>query len=537
MFFSLLIFFLYGNALSSGLVSDDWGIIKNIPTQTIASLVKLPYYNTLRPLLYIVVYALAGPSPSIFRLTNVVFHIGVTCLIFFMLRKFINPPTALLAATLFAVHPIAVESVTWISGGVYAQYTFFALLSLYLYAVFGQDKRYYFLSVLCFLFAVFSSEKAVVFSAVFILYDFSFGSLRRTWKRLFPFVIVSAISGALLVSNIGKRQIVVQNVFYQNPGGIENPLIQVPQALTGYFKLIFWPDTLTFYHVLDAPDMVTTFINTVVTLGLFLTVVVSYRKNRHIFFWLLFFVITLLPVLTPFRISWQIAERYVYAGSIGIFAFIATAVTSYRRLLPKQILLTIIVVVLIALSVRTVKRNTDWKNEETLFLSMEKTSPNLANVRLVVGVSFGQKKEYERAIDEFKTAIALNPGVPDGYFNLGITYERLGNPGEAINYYLKGLEKDPTFWWFHRNLAELFFRQKKYTEAIDHLKSAIRIEPTNGEQYVNLGIVYRAMGNEVLAQQTFQKSLLVDPNNIKIQQYLKPMQSDYRFASDSTTKE
>lgn len=487
LFLFALVFVAYINSLSNAFVSDDLSIAKSVPSWSWTDAFHEPY-RLGRALLYFITYQLAGLTPLAFRIPNVLFHLGTTWIVFSLVALLATPAAAWIAAAIVAVHPLLTESVSWISGGVYVQYSFFVLLALYLYI-----RSYSLLSYVVFTLSLLSSEKAIPLVLLFPLYEFCYGNIRKNIKKIFPFVLIAGLFAIPYIFQIGKRTEAVQSVFYQNPGGMENPLIQIPLALGTYLRLLFWPDQLTIYHTewprLSA-DLVLPFFLFFVFLG---ALIWTLRKNRWIFFWLTLFPIALLPTLTPFRISWVVAERYSYPGIIGIIVAAGILLTSFIK--EKKYLFPIMGIILIILSLRTIARNRDWWSEETLWLAIEKVSPGLPNVHHNLGVMYGNRNDFPNAIRQFQLAAALKPDWVDPYYNLALTYQRAGQFASASATYAYALKLNPNLWQPYRNLAEIAFAEKRFDDAITYLNLAIEKNPTNANLFVNLAIVYEAKGD------------------------------------------
>lgn len=438
---ALLVFIAYVNSLPNGFVSDDREIVNDAAGWNFSNLF-LVRVNFFRLYLYLILYKLAGLTPIVFRLTNIFFHVGVTWMVYTLVKMLSKQRVALIAAALFAVHPILVESVAWISGGAYPQYTFFSLLSLITYIISPRSTRFFFVSLLSFLLALISSEKAIVTVAIIFLYELPLGNIRLHWRQLVPYVMISVLFVVWYVTKIGFRTEAVQSAFYQSPGGFSNPFVQIPTALTTYLSLIFWPDVLTLYHVDPKMQPVTFFI-------FVLLLVYFWKRNKLLFFFLSLFPLSLLPTLTPFRIGWPVAERYVYMGTIGL-----TTIAAYL-LNKKRKLFFLFFIILILLTGRTITRNLDWKNEETLFVAANKVNPNLPNVHLFLGVTYGQQGKYEESIAHLTKLVTLMPNYAEGYFNLGLSYQRSGQYPQAIKNYQKALLLNPNLQQASRNLEKL----------------------------------------------------------------------------------
>ena len=185
-----LVFVCYINALGNEFVSDDRALVLNMPIWDMNTILSKPY-PLIRQFLYLTIYKISGLNPIMFRLPNIIFHVGVVLLIYAILSIMQKPKIGILAAALFAVHPILVESVTWISAGIHAQYSFFFLLSFLFFIQSRNNPGKYVASLVFYILALLSSEKAVVLALSFLFFELAFGNLIKSWKRIIPYFILS----------------------------------------------------------------------------------------------------------------------------------------------------------------------------------------------------------------------------------------------------------------------------------------------------------------------------------------------------------
>jgi tetratricopeptide (TPR) repeat protein len=291
------------------------------------------------------------------------------------------------------------------------------------------------------------------------------------------------------VGQIGSRISSVESSQYQNTHGIENPLIQIPIAITTYLKLMVWPDKLTLYQTeLNFSAFIYTLC--LVSFLLFLSLAFySWKRNKSVFFWLSFFVISLLPTLTPFKISWVVAERYVYFGSIGIFVLFAMGFDWLIQKFDvkyKTIFYSLFAVIILALSVRTIYRNMDWKNEDTLWIATAKTSPSGQNAHNNLGDVYARNKNYPKAVEEFTKATQINPNYADAYHNLANTYQTIGQTDKAIENYQKALSINPNIWQSWQNLASIYYEAGDLGKADEAIKKAIALNPESQDLKNNM---------------------------------------------------
>ena len=494
-FLFILILICYSNSIGNQFVSDDVATIKNNPEVGKLSLVFSNLLNSIQMSLYYVAFHLGGGSPWAFRIINISLHFGSTILLFSILNILANKRIAVFGAAIFAVHPILVESVAWIAGMPYALYSFFLLLSFLFYINSKERKSLKYLSLLSFFLAVMSSAKAIIFPGIIFAFEMSRSNLRKNWLKIAPFFFIDLFFVMFSVSEIGKRVSEISAVSYQDSSGMYNPLIQVPTAIANYFKLIFWPQKLSLYQT-EMNFSPAQFTLIVIVFLIFLGFILyGWRKNKSLFFWLSFFFISLLPVLTPFKIAWVVAERYAYLGSIGIFVvaamffdWIATKLEEEEEKY-KMAVYFIFAAIIIALSARTIARNIDWKDEDHLWIATAKVASSGPNIHNNLGDVYARNGDFEKAAEEFKKSIEINPNYGDAYHNLGNTYNSMGKANLAIENYQKALSINPNIWQSHQNLAGIYFNQGDYQKAYESIKKATEINPTDENLKKNLAII------------------------------------------------
>ena len=302
---------------------------------------------------------------------------------------------------------------------------------------------------------------------------------------------------------------------------VANPLIQIPIAVASYLQLFFWPDKLTLYHSEMFFSWTAYLVMVVVFLGFIVGAIYGYIKNKLIFFWFCFFIICLLPTLTPLGISWIVAERYVYLGSVGIIFFMGYLLMKIIKNKKTETLgYLLFTAVIISLSTRTIIRNIDWKNEDNLWIATGKTSPSDPKTHINLGDVYSRGGDLNRAAEEFIIAIRLNPNYADAYHNLGNTYYRMGKIDDALTVFRRAIVLNPELWQSYQNLAAIYFGRKQYNLAEESQKKAVSINQSSAYLRQDLGILYLQMGKKSLAKQAFMEALQIEPGNIKAKEGL-----------------
>lgn len=516
LFLTILVIIGYQHILHYEFVIDD-----------IDSVDKFKYFNDLIPfwkspaesirsLLYLLMYNAGQGTPLPFHLVSLLFHVGNVWLIYLILSKMMNKHVALVSALLAAVHPIFVESVTWISGSPYVEYSFFCLLSLYFYMYIDSktrdfNKKFYIASLLAFVMATLLSEKAIVFPALLLTYELAFGNIKKHWRRLIPFFILACAWVAFYIPKAGQRITATTGEFHLQPG-LDNPLVIVAVAITSYFQLLFWPDKLSLYHSelrFSTPELILR--------GFFVALLIAviiklYKVNRMLFFWLSWFVLSLLPTLLPFRLSWVYAERYVYLGSMGIL--VCTAIGIYQ-ILKRRSFRTLggllLIFIISGLLIRTYVRNLDWQTEDHLWLATAETSPSDFKTHNNVGTVYLKRNDIVRAEREFILAITLNKHYADAYYNLGLLYMNTNVFDRAERFYLQAIHEKPTFWQAYNGLSIVYIANKKFEKGEQYAKKTILLNPKFPGGYNNLGLIYQVTDRPEEAIYNFKKTIELNP--------------------------
>lgn len=511
---AVLVLGVYANSLDNAFVSDDIAEIRDNPNIGNLSTIATRPLGFIRLVFNWFVYHIAGLNPPAFRLINLALHLGSVFLLFRILIIIYSKRVAFFASILFAIHPGISEAVVWISGGIYPQFTFFYLLALLLY-ILAKDKKYlYWFSVSVFA-LTFMSHHAMPLALflTFPLFEFAFGDLKKNWPKVIPYFLITIINLIYDVSGIQGRVSTLQSVHYQERG-IDNIFILVPVAISSYFELIFWPKILTLYHSELAFGGVQFFFRASVTALYFIVLLISFVKSRQIFFWASFFLISLIPTLTPLRLNWVVAERYLYLPSVGIFVLIIIFLDRLAKISKLRLPLYLAFVAIVTLlSLRTVMRNIDWHNEDNLWIATGKTSPSSPNTHNNLGDVYGRWGDKQRALQEFQTAILLKPNYADAYHNLANTYVELNDQEKALENYKIATQFNPILWQSYQNIAAIYFTQKKYDLALENVQKAISINQKNLNLWNNLGIVYLTMGDKNKAKEVFSQVLAQDPKN------------------------
>ncbi len=498
---SFLAFLVYSNTLFNGFVADDIkGILEN-PQLGDFKIVSTNPLFFVQPLFYFLLIRIFDVNPFIFHLHSIAVHVLTVIVAYILISLFSGRKAAFFTACLFAVHPILSEPVAWISGGNYAKGSLFALASFSCYLVFSKMKKREFLvlSIFLFIFSLASSTQAVVLPLILLLYEYLFGNIQRKWLTFITFFGLSTVYVILYFSSIPAR-LSQLNAIYEPVNRFYNPLVQIPRAVSTYLFLIIFPKDLTLNYTAFVPTLSLIWFYAILLIFIF-SLISSFKKNKQVFFFLCFFVITLLPTLLPIRIASVVAERYAYFGTVGILFAVGHIFSKLKH--PGKI---VFFVVIILLAGRTFIRNSDWKNQETLWAKTVRTSPLSFPAHYNLGGVYMKKEEYEKAIFEFEKTVQLAPRFAEAYFQLGVSNRKIGNIDRAIEAYKVAIKIKSDSWLAYQNLASLYFEKQNFRQAEQFTLIAIKLNPTSATLYKNLGMIYEAVGDTIKSEAAYGKA-------------------------------
>lgn len=527
-----LLFFLvigvYINGLGNEFLSDDIAAIAENKDLDRIAYIGQGFPIIFRPFLYFLTNLVFGRTPAAFRAINIVFHLSAAVGLLVLVSLLINKTTGIISALIFAVHPLLSESVTWISGGSYSQYSALLIWATIFYLLSAKNKKYYWLSLLAFLLALGSSEKAMAFPflllALVVTHWQDLGKNKSWQKLIVPFAIGLVWIGYYL-TKVPERLSSLETSYYQDISQTPSFFVKLPIAIASYIELFLWPQKLTLYHSENAfSGSEFTLLVIIFLIFLAITLYLFFSRNRRLSFWPAWFLLSLAPVLSPFGVSWIVAERYVYLGTAGlvvISAFGLSKLFEKESLKPLGILIVSLLVV--ALGARTIIRNVDWKNQDNLWLAAAKTSPNSPQNHNNLGDLWARRGDLDRAIEEFKIAIALNPRYADAYHNLANIYQRKGDWEQALKNYQKANEINPNIWQTYQNIAAIYFEMGEFEKAKEAALKLLEINPELPYIHRNLGLIHYNLGQLEEAKKHLEMALQINPQDEEIIQLLSKL--------------
>jgi len=512
------------NHIRTGLA---WQNIKWVFTNEHAS-----NWHPLTGLSHILDCQLFNLKPGLHHLINLLFHIANTLLLFIVLRKM----TATLwqstfVAALFALHPMHVESVAWISERKDVLSACFWILTMAAYCTYVKkpNAARYILALVLFAIGLMAKPMLVTLPFVLLLLDYwplnrlDIVNGRQTYRLIrekMPFFILSAVSS------------VITFVVQKNAGAVQEiellpPAVRAANAVVSYGKYILkmiWPTHLAVFYPHPGENLsLWQVLTTLVSLMIITIFVIRFAKRyRYLFVGWFWYLGTLVPVIGLVQVGNQaMADRYTYIPFIGLFIIVAWGTNDllmnwkYRKIaLGISAMASILV-----LSLLTGIQTAYWRNSETLFEhALKVTNGNyLAHNNLALALS--QHNKFDEAIYHLRSAIQINPNYFDAYNNLGMVYIKLDRCSEATQACLTAIKINPTNPLPFNNLGVIYLRAKQYQQAIQAFQQAIRIKPDLVQAHVGLGIAYFETGDKDSAMKEYEilKKIETDKTNIPLE--------------------
>lgn len=508
--------YVYNNPLITGLTLEH---LKNIFTQPVAG-----NYHPLTVLSLAFNYKISGIDPFSYHLVNLILHAANSLLVFVFFSK-LKGSTNLIAfvcALLFAVHPMHVESVAWVSERKDLLYSFFFLAGLIKYLDYKElNKSFLFLLVfLFFICALLSKPAAVVFPLILILLD---------WYQEKEFSIKSQLNKISFISLsilIGLMTLYFQSGNFNETFPFHERMVIAGFNISSYIKMAIIPTGLSAIHpfpkeILSSPVLLPFFLSILFGIG----IVYSLKWNKWIFFGFGFFLINLLLVIHIIPLGDAIiSERYTYLPYLGLYFIAANVffkiISLENNFIPNKILKTIIPILFIAFLFHTCyssyERTKVWNNSKTLWSNCINQYPNLADIAYNNrGNFFREQKQYAKAKKDYSKALTIDSTYAFPYLNLGIIADVQNEDEKALNYFTKCLKLKPASPEAFTNRGNLFIKLNENEKALNDYDNALLINPNFYDGLNSKGVYLMNQDNLSQALEFFNKALTIKPHAIE----------------------
>ncbi|MBA4366423.1 MAG: hypothetical protein C0403_02160 [Desulfobacterium sp.] len=529
------------------------------------------YWAPLTWISIIVDYELYGMNAGGYHITNLIFHILNSILVLLVFNKMTGKLWhSSFLAVMFAIHPLHVESVAWMTERKDVLSTFFWLLTMWFYASYAKlpGTGRYLLVIICFFLGIMAKPMLVTLPFVLLLLDF--------WplSRLEPSLSVSALQKNFLLL-LEKMPLLIiifivsfSAFFFQEKGGVLPSLELIPLYLrienvlvsyTGYLWKMLWPFGLCaiYPYPNDIPNWQVIISFTILS-SISLISIRTIKKAPWFTFGWFWYLGILVPVIGIVVIGpHAMADRYTYIPLIGIFIIISWGLPELITQLKFRTAYLGISVCLLSLILMLIAwiQVGYWRTSYTLFQhALEVTQknplahdgmanalakyghvdesikhyeksimlyPHSAEVHSNLGVALFKTGKTKEAIQHYKTAIQLKPDFVRAWNNLGNAHKKNGQFDEATVCFAKAIKLEPNSAVINYNFGSLLLEKNKLKEAEHYFQKAIQLNPSfAADANNNLGKIYMQMNEMEKAVQSFLLALQNNPNQAKTHYYL-----------------
>jgi protein O-mannosyl-transferase len=537
----------YFPALRGGLVWDDDFHVTKAALRSLSGLARIwfrlgatsQYYPVLHTAFWIE-YHLWGDATLGYHLVNMFLHAASACLFILLLQR-LKVPGAWFGGLLFALHPVGVESVAWISEQKNTLSTVFYLLATLTYLRWRVAARpyLYFLATAFFILAILSKSVTVTLpAALLVIIWWQDGRLawRRDVRPLIPWFVLGAAAG-LLTAWVERRYIGAQGTaFALTP---VDRLLLAGRVSWFYFGKLLWPANLIFIYphwTIDATEL-RQCLYPLAALGALAGLWALRGRTRAPLAIALLFVGSLFPALGffnvyPFQFSY-VADHFQYLASLAIYAAAAGAWGAWERrgqvakvgtggppvsteiqsnrtpTNPTPYLAA--VVVLGVLGVLTWRQSHNYRDARTLYEATLASNPACWLADTNLGILLADAGQPAAAVVRFNQSLAINPDSSETHLDMGNALRALGQNAGAMAQYGLALQGRPNFAPAHYNKGVALAGVGQRDEAIAEYREAIRLNPDYAEAHDNLGNALRDSRRLPEALAEYRIALQLDP--------------------------
>ncbi len=477
---------------------------------------------------------LFGLKPRWHHLTNLLFHIANTLLLFFVFHRMTKAPwKSAFVAALFALHPLHVESVAWVAERKDVLSTFFWMLTIGAYVHYVEHPRFRsYLAVFTFL-ALGLMAKPMLVTLPFVLLLLDYWPLQRfeqkasaqkvraennqwafrrhmLWEKMPLFALAALSSIATFI--VQRKGGAVASLEGIAPGvRIANTfvsyIIYVRKAIWPHDLAVFYPHpgSLPFWQVMGA---------VLLLVAVTSAVILKARRFPYLAMGWLWFAGTLVPVIGIVQVGSQaLADRYTYVPLIGLFIMAAWGVPELLKnwRYRKEALAASSALIFICLLIFTWTQAGYWRSSIELYDHALKVTGNNDTIHNNRGDAYCRLGNLSQAILDFDKAVEINPQYAEAYYNRGVTYGKLGNHRQAIEDFDRAIEVGPerTEPYYNRGFA--YEELGDFRKAIENYDRAIEINSENAEAYNSRGVAYGKLGDHRQSISDYEKAIEINP--------------------------
>jgi tetratricopeptide (TPR) repeat protein len=520
----------YAPALNGGVLWDDNEHLIKPELQSITGLYRIwfdigatqQYYPLLWTAFWLE-HKLWNDSVLGYHAVTLLWHMLAVLLVYFNLTK-LKIPGALLAAAIFALHPVMVESVAWISEQKNTLSAVFCLSAMLAYLNFDESRRspYYVTAMTLFALGLMTKTPitATLPATLLVIFWWQRGNL--SWKRdvipLIPFFALGVMGG--LVTAWFEQEVL-------GAEGADFELTFLQRSLLAcrvvwfYLSKLLWPAKLVFiYPRWDInPREWWQWLFPIATLGAFVGLWFMRRWWRGPLATWLIFVGTLVPVLGflnvyPFKWSF-VADHYQYMASLAIFVLVSAGIATGLKRAPLSMRpagVALCITLVAALTALSSKQSRMYADAVTLWNATLERNPDCWVAHNNLGTILSARGQQQEAIEHYREAIRIRPGYYTAHSNLGTALANTGQLREGLDHLRKATEMQPKSVAALRSLGDALTNAGREAEAIDLYQAALLLRPKDPQTLNNLGAALTTVGHLPQAIQHLQLAVRLNPN-------------------------
>lgn len=546
----------YLPSLRAGFIMDDNAMLTDNPLIAAADGIGRFWY-TAQPANFFgpvtastlwIEWRLWGLNPVGYHATNLVFHCAEVLLLWGILRR-LRLPGAWLAALLFAVHPLNVETVAWVTQRKNLAAMLFFLLSIRFFLETGLASpspplesrgadgsvpargRWYWLSLLAFVLAMLSKGSVAPLPLVLLgLIAWHRRPSLRDLSRLAPFFAAAA---ALAAVDVWTQRLASLEVV-RSAGFVER-LLGAGAVVWFYLYKALWPAKLIFVY----PQWRIVASNFIWWLPLAAAVgltCVLWRARRTwgrpaLYAWG-YFCVMLTPVLGFTDVYFMkyslVADHYAHLSLIGVVSWVAAVATlAWQRVAPavksrwRIPVAAVAAAAVLALGSATWLQTQLYRDARTLYQATVDANPESWMAQNNLGVELAKiPGRMPSALTHYEQALRLKPDYAEAHYNLGIALDAENRPQDAIAQVEEALRLGLEMEEVHARLGTLFNKAGRFPEAVSEYEAAVQLKPDGAKGHLDLGLALAAAGQGSQAIAEYESALRLDPHFAEAAFYL-----------------
>lgn len=475
-------------------------------------------------------YKIGGLDPFGYHLVNLALHLGISCLVFFIIKQLTGHIwTAFLTALLFGIHPMHVEPVAWITGRRDLVYSIFLVGSMWFWINYNDKRKgrlpQYLLALLFFLASLLSKGVAVVLPVFLLLIDSYQG--RTDFKRMLleksPFIALSMLFGIFAIYTQSQTSALneVTDVPYHLSG------ITASYSLTLYLFQSVIPFQIGGFHPYppNSAGIPWYMMASVIIPIALASILILFWKNKNILFGIGLTLVGFLPVIQFLPVGdGLVADRYAYMPYLGLFFLYSLLIVwVYERFYAYSFArsgLTISVLVYLGWLGYTANAATHiWESPETLWTNVIKQHPHNEKGFINRGRYRMEKGQLQLAKRDYDIAVKIAPHLPVMHQELGLYYQTVGSYPDAEKEFSTALHLDSMYHPARLNLGINHMRLKEFDQAIETFKTLEQLDSNNILVHLNLGVIYEGENDFGMANSEYSKAIEKRPEDFRGYQY------------------